>query len=225
MNPRHAAALLVLPLLLSACVDEMILPADLSEHDYRISHPVTVEERAEVAIFDRPAEGVALSAYDRGRLTRLAAESVRRGSGPAQVVAVAGSEGFARSLAAIIKDGGVAEVEVRVVAGEGAPEDGTAVVRVPVWTAVAPECGSFDRGLNPNSSNAPNSNWGCSLQRNRALMVQNPADLIRAREASGRDGNRASQVLDKYGRGEATGSAAEAIKQGSTSPVGSAGGK
>lgn len=49
-----------------------------------------------------------------------------------------------------------------------------------------------------------------AVERNRAMMVQNPADLYRAREATGRDGNRAVDVLAKYGRGEPTASSSEA---------------
>lgn len=64
-----------------------------------------------------------------------------------------------------------------------------------------------------------------AVERNRALMVQNPADLLRARPSSGRDGNRAADVLGKYGRGEATGSAPEALSAGSVSSVGHGGSK
>lgn len=64
-----------------------------------------------------------------------------------------------------------------------------------------------------------------AVERNRAMMVQNPADLVRAREASGRDANRSIDVLGKYGRGEATGSAPEAMANGSVSSVGQSGRK
>lgn len=223
MNRRHASAALVL-LLLTACA------ADMSEHDPRISHPLTAEQRTAVAMFDRPAEGGALSGFDRDRLVRLAGESLRRGTGPVQITVGAkpGEEAveqeFAQTLASVLKNGGAADVQVKVVGGgDAGPGVDVAEVRVPIWVAVVPECGSFDRGVNPDQTNAPNSNWGCSLQRNKGLMVQNPADLIRAREASGRDANRSGDVLGKYGRGEATGSASESIKQGSTSSVGAAG--
>lgn len=64
-----------------------------------------------------------------------------------------------------------------------------------------------------------------AVERNRALMMQNPADLYRAREATGRDGNRSVDVLGKYGRGEATSSATESLSGGSVSSVGQSGGK
>lgn len=209
------------PLLLGACA------ADLTEHDYRLAHPIAVEEKAAVALFVRPPQGAALSDADRDRLGRLAEESLRRGAGPVEVAAgarpgdEAGAGAFAQTLADTLRAWGVAQVNVSVAVGPDAvPPPGTAQVRVPVWQARAPECGTFERGLNPDHSNAPHSNWGCSIQRNKALMVQNPADLVRARESSGRDGFRAATVLEKYGKGEATGAAREVINAGSTSDVG-----
>ena len=214
------ASLSVMVLVLAGCAAEMV------EHDPRISQPLTAEQKSAVAVFDRPTDGAGLSVFDRERLTRLAAESLRRGAGPVVITTGAkpGQEAveqdFAQGLANYLKSDGVAEVQVKLVTGAEVTA-GAAEVRVPIWVAVLPECGTFDRGITPDHSNAPNSNWGCSVQRNRGLMVQNPADLIRAREASGRDANRSGDVLGKYGRGEATGSAAEAINQGSTSSVGS----
>jgi len=64
-----------------------------------------------------------------------------------------------------------------------------------------------------------------AVERNRAMMMQNPADLLRAREASGRDGNRAADVLARYGRGEATGSAPIALPGGPGAAAPSGGGK
>ncbi|CUW38429.1 putative Type IV pili component(Pilus biogenesis CpaD-related,10-203) [Magnetospirillum sp. XM-1] len=222
---RVVLSALVLAPLLGGCA------ADLVEHDYRLAHPITVEEKAAVALFSRPAEGASLSPADRDRLGRLAEESLRRGAGAIEVSvgAKAGEEaaalGFAQTLADTLRAWGVGAVTVAVAGGpDSALQPGQAQVRVPVWEAKAPECGTFERGLNPDYSNAPNSNWGCSLQRNRALMVQNPADLVRARETSGRDGGRAATVLEKYGKGEATGAAKEATSAGSTSSVGSSAG-
>lgn len=218
--------LLALPILLvlAGC------GADLAQHDYRLSHPVAVENRSAVAVFDRPADGQPLGPYDRDRLARLAAEHLRRGSGPVEVAAGAkpgeeeAAKVFVTQLAEALRAAGAQGVEAKVVVGgpeqAGSPKPGEAVVRVPVWTAKVEECGSFERGLNPDYGNAPNSNWGCSIQRNRALMLQNPADLVRARDSTGRDGNRAADVLDKYGKGQATASQAEAGASAGVSTVG-----
>ena len=199
-------------------------PAYLSQQDGHIAHPITAETRNALAVFDGPD----LSEFDRDRLKRLAAQSLRRGAGAVDIVveSKASGEDVAKNLAAqmvaVLKREGVRTVKSSVVITESG--DGSATVKVPVWEAVAPECGAFERGLNPDHDNAPHSNWGCSIQRNTALMVQNPADLVRARESSGRDANRAADVLAKYGRGEATSSALESKTAGSTSDVGSSSG-
>jgi pilus assembly protein CpaD len=192
--------------LLTACA------ADLADQDYRLGHPVAVEQGQLRAVFDRLAPQQKLSAFDSDRLRRLAAESLRRGAGG--VTVTSRDEAFAQSLAEDLRDLGVAAVSV---AGDARDE---ATVLVPVWTTRPPECGSFERGINPDPDNVPHSNWGCSLQRNLAVMVQNPADLARASPASGRDANRATDVLDKYGHGLATGSNPENVTAGSASTVG-----
>jgi pilus assembly protein CpaD len=197
---------LALTALLAACA------ADLVDQDYRLGHPVAVEQRQLRAVFDRSAPHQKLSAFDSDRLRRLAAESLRRGAGG--VTVTSRDEAFAQSLAEDLREFGVANVSV---AQDGLDQ---ATVLVPVWTTGPPECGSFERGINPDPDNVPHSNWGCSLQRNLAVMVQNPADLARASPTSGRDANRATDVLEKYGHGLATGSIPENITAGSASTVG-----
>lgn len=212
------SALAVLALTLASCG-----PAQLVEQDYHISHPLTAQKEEAVAVLDGPF----ISEFDSDRLRRMAAESLRRGAGP-MVVTVqtrAGGENeatlFADQIATALRQQGVHNVVVTMrIEADRSLE---AIVRAPIWVAVASECGTFTRGLNPDHDNAPNSNWGCSVQRNTALMLQNPADLIRARESSGRDANRSVDVLGKYGRGEATSSEAEDMTAGSTSTVGSSG--
>lgn len=225
ISVRAVLSAVVLAPLLAGCA------ADLVDHDYRLAHPIAVEEKAAVALFARPAEGAPLSSADRDRLGRLAEESLRRGAGAVEITVgarpgeEAGAQAFAQTLADTLRAWGIGAVTVAVAGGaDGVPQPGLAQVRVPVWEARAPECGTFERGLNPDYANAPNSNWGCSIQRNKALMVQNPADLVRARETTGRDGGRASTVLEKYGKGEATGAARENTSAGSTSSVGSSSG-
>ncbi|OAN50423.1 Type IV pili component [Paramagnetospirillum marisnigri] len=213
---RAASVALISLLALAACG-----PGEMAEHDQRQSFPITAEVKQAVAVFDRAEGNGPVSVFDRERLRRLAGESLKRGAGPVVIALApkpdeASARAFAQSLADELKAAGVAEVQVKL-AEDG---DGAASVRVPVWVAVVPECGTFDRGLTPDFSNAPHSNWGCAVERNRGLMVQNPADLVRAREATGRDANRAGDVLGKYGRGEATGSAVEEQSAGTTSKVG-----
>jgi len=216
--------ILIPTLVLMAIVLASCGPAELSKQDGHISHPISAEKQMAVAVFDGPV----LTDFDLSRLKRLAAESLRRSAGTIEVVIrsnaqeESSAQAFASQVVTVLKREGVGLVDAKVQISESG--DGSATVRVPVWTAVVPECGTFDRGLNPDHDNAPHSNWGCSIQRNTALMLQNPADLIRARESTGRDANRSSDVLAKYGRGEATASKPESKTAGSTSDVGGSGG-
>lgn len=222
MKALHLLCVPMVALGLAACERD---PAILAEQDYRIEHPLTAEKQTAVAVFDGPI----LTEFDHDRLKRLAAESIRRGAGTVQVVVQIAAGGEAEAAAAgdqvaeLLRHEGVKAIDVGLrvetanAAGGGAPME--IRVQAPVWVAVVPGCGTFERGMNPDYTNAPNSNWGCSIQRNTALMLQNPADLIRARESTGRDANRAADVLGKYGRGEATSSAPEAQTTGTTSTV------
>ena len=203
-------------LLLASCE-----PAVLQDQDFRISHPLTAQKQDAVAVFDGPI----LSEFDHDRLRRMAAESLRRGAGTLEITVQAPPGGepdakqFADSLTRELRFQGIHEITLSLRTERDASLE--AIVHAPVWVAVVPGCGTFERGMNPDHANAPNSNWGCSVQRNTALMLQNPADLVRARDSSGRDANRAADVLLKYGKGQATSSDAEKQTSGSTSTVGS----
>jgi len=215
MNATPALSVLLVALALASCQ-----PAVMAEHDAQISHPLTAKTQMAVAVFDGPV----LSDFDLDRLKRMAAESLRRGAGTVRITATTKSDeedaaiAFSDRVAALFHQEGVRAIEAKLrVAADAALQ---IVVEVPVWVAVVPDCGTFERGLNPDHANAPNSNWGCSIQRNTALMLQNPADLIRARDSSGRDANRAADVLGKYQRGAPTSSSPEQQSAGSASPVG-----
>ncbi len=216
------AVLAALPL--AACQ-----PTSLADENPDIGHPVGVEQRTLSASFALPADARP-DAADLLRVRSLALEAQRRGAGPVSLLAYspsgqdAGAHAYAERLAEALRRQGAGDVAVRDVASARMTAAGAVEMRVPVWSALAPTCGHYSRGMTPDFDNAPNSDWGCSIQRDRALMVQDPADLVRARTASGRDANRADDVLDKYGRGLATGSAPEKLSPGTTSSVGSGGG-
>ncbi|TAN54895.1 MAG: Type IV pili component [Magnetospirillum sp.] len=188
-------------LALAACSE----PMDMAIHDHHQRYPFQVESRSAVATLAAAGER-GFSRDDLAVLADLAREHVKRGAG---AIAVTGAE--AERAAAELVRLGIDAASLSVKAAEGATE-----VRVPVWVAIVPECGNFAKPLNPDWENAPNSNYGCSIQRNIGLMVSNPADLVRAREPSGRDGQRAADILDKYSRGQATGSVREGASTLST---------
>lgn len=184
------AALILLPL--AACA-----PVDLADHDPHQRYAVQVESRDAVARLTQP-----LSATDRAALADLAGEFRRRSAGPVTLLAPSPAE--AEKVAEILTGAGIPRASLRFATGAGLE------VRVPVWTAQVPECGQWPDRINPDWRNETTSHYGCAVTRNMGLMLSNPADLVRARELSGRDGERAVDVLTKYGQGKATGAAPEA---------------
>ncbi|MDA8233122.1 MAG: CpaD family pilus assembly lipoprotein [Magnetospirillum sp.] len=206
--------------------------ADLAEQDYRQHYPVGVANHTAVAVVTQPEAGRPFSAQDAMALEQIGKDHLRRGSGPVTVTvapssggadAKAAAQAFGERVAAAIR---VPPADVKVVVAAGtAQRPDTALVEAPVWVAEIPECGNFDTQPTPDWQNGSSPNFGCATQRNIGLMVQDPADLVRMRESSGREGSRSADVLDKYGRGVATGSAKEAGGSSNISNVGSGSGQ
>lgn len=180
---------------LSACA------ADMAEYDPHQRFQVKVESATATA-----SVAVPLNATDAQVVRDLAAEHLRRGAG-AVTVAGAGAE----AVAAALGEAGVPATRLNVTAGEGAT-----TIRVPVWVAKVPECGQWQADPTADHANQNTDNFGCAVTRNIGLMVSDPADLVRSRQPSGRDGNRAVDVLTKYGEGKNTGSQSETPETGAT---------
>lgn len=191
-------------LLLSGCA-----PQDMSTYDAHQRFRNKVESRELVASFKLGP----LTPSDHAVLRDLAREHGRRGAAP---VAISGPVDKAAEIADILKNHGIAADRMAISPGG----DGAVSVAVPVWIAVVPECGRWEESINPDGANQNTWNFGCSVTRNIGLMVSDPADLVRARDTSGRDGNRAVDVIGKYGQGKATSSAAETGATSTLSTVG-----
>ena len=219
MDPRQLSLLLALAL--AGCGS-----VDMANYDYRQRYPVGVSRHEAVAEIAAPAPGEPLPAADLGRLDQLGREHIRRGAGPVAVTVGAGpgqaaqaaAAAFGRQVAAALS---LPEGEVAVaLAAPGGPPPGTARVSVPVWVSDPPDCGPRTRPVTPDYANGDLPPFGCAIQRNLGLMIQDPADLDRMRDATGRDGSRSADVLDKYRRGVPTSSAKEEASGSTASDIG-----
>lgn len=72
------------------------------------------------------------------------------------------------------------------------------------YVAEAPECGSWPANLAREPQNLPYENLGCATQRNLAVMVANPGDLLGPRGETARASERRDVVWEKYVRGQST---------------------
>jgi pilus assembly protein CpaD len=73
--------------------------------------------------------------------------------------------------------------------------------------AVLPRCGDWAEDVGPNPERLPYANFGCATQRNLALMVANPRDILQPQEEAPRSSERRSVSWNGYTSANAAGAA------------------
>ena len=215
---RVAGALVGLAVALGACThtDEAVT-ASIPD-DYRLRHPIAIQEANEqVVIFIGHARG-GLSASQRADVMGLAQTWLHEATG-AIVADVPVDTPNARAAADSLR-----EVQA-LIAAAGVPPRGLVVHRYhpedprqlpairlsyPRISAVAGPCGIWPEDLGPsikNKSYFENKsyyNFGCAYQRNMAAMIDNPSDLVQPRPETPAYTIRRSEAFEKYRRGTTT---------------------
>jgi pilus assembly protein CpaD len=186
--------------------------------DYRLRHPIAVEEtNHSIVIFVGHARG-GLSASQRADVMGLARTWVREGTG-AIVANVPVDTANARAAASAFH-----EIQAVLAAG-GVPAHGitlhhyhpddpqtlpTIRLSYPKISAVAGPCGLWPADIGPSvldpgyNQNKQYYNFGCANQRNLAAMIDNPADLEQPRSETPAYTARRSEAFEKYRKGEPT---------------------
>jgi pilus assembly protein CpaD len=72
------------------------------------------------------------------------------------------------------------------------------------YVAEAPECGLWPTNLGDDARNLPYPNLGCATQRNFAMQVANPADLLGPRTMTPAVAERRDTHWDKFKKGDTT---------------------
>ncbi len=123
------------------------------------------------------------------------------GAGDARVL------GRAKQIGDLIKRRGVAPSRMMLrVAGEDTSANGPIVISYDTLEVTVPDCGIWDKESSHDETNTSSLNFGCSLQRNFGLMLDDPRDLLEPRRTTAtHDATRSSVVLEKYRAGEVTG--------------------
>jgi pilus assembly protein CpaD len=215
---RIAGALVGVAVALGACThtDEAVT-ASIPD-DYRLRHPIAIQEANEqVVIFIGHARG-GLSASQRADVMGLAQTWLHEATG-AIVADVPVDTPNARAAADSLR-----EVQA-LIAAAGVPARGLVVHRYhpedprqlpairlsyPRISAVAGPCGIWPEDLGPsikNKSYFENKsyyNFGCAYQRNMAAMIDNPSDLVQPRPETPAYTIRRSEAFEKYRRGTTT---------------------
>jgi len=105
----------------------------------------------------------------------------------------------------IARDFGIDESRISISPySSGRSRDGTIRVSYSRYVAEAPECGDWSTNLGDDTRNLPYPNLGCATQRNFAMQVANPADLLGPRTMTPASSERRDTHWDKFKEGEST---------------------
>jgi pilus assembly protein CpaD len=216
---RMAAVLVGLAVMLGACrhTEDELVTASYPD-DYRLRHPIAIQEAdRSIVVFVGQARG-GLSASQRADVMGLAQIWLREGTGAISVDvpvdtrnARAAAETF-REIQALLAAAGVPPRGI--VVRHYHPEDPRQLPAIrlnyPKISAIAGPCGVWPEDLGPsikNKSYFENKsyyNFGCAYQRNMAAMVDNPADLEQPRPESPAYTARRTAAFEKYRKGTTT---------------------
>ena len=186
--------------------------------DYRLRHPIAVEEAdRSVVIFVGHARG-GLTAPQRADVMGLAQIWLREGTGaivadvPVDTPNARAAADSFREIRSVLSAGGVPARGIAL--RHYHPDDPRTLATIrlsyPRIAAVAGPCGLWPEDLGPNvfnsgyNENKPYHNFGCANQRNLAAMIDNPSDLVQPRPETPAYTIRRSEAFEKYRKGENT---------------------
>ena len=126
--------------------------------------------------------------------------------------------GRAKQISDHIKRRGVPASRMMLrVDNEDTSANGPLVISFDTLVVSVPECGFWDKESSHDETNTNEPNFGCSLQRNIGLMIDNPRDLIEPRKTTAtHDATRSSVVLKAYRAGDVTGATRAGVESSST---------
>ena len=218
-SPRLFGALAGLSVVLGACsqTPNTIITGGIPD-DYRLRHPIAITEATQsLVVFVGQARGN-LTATQRDDVMGLARNWVREGTG-AIIVNVPVDTPNARVAAAVshevhsvLRAGGVPARAITTYHYH--PEDPQTLAPIKLnytrMAATAGPCGTWPDDVGPNIANPDYNenkqyyNFGCSTQRNLAVMVANPSDLVQPRAETPAYTMRRTEGFEHYRKGEPT---------------------
>ena len=212
---RTAGALIGLAVVLGACTHtDEVLTASIPD-DYRLRHPIAIQESdRSLVVFVGHGRG-GLSASQRADVIGLAQTWLREGTGAISTDlpvntpnARAAADSF-REIQALLVSAGVPArgITVRHYRPEDPRQMATIRLNYPRISAVAGPCGLWPDDLGPSIKNkgyfqnTSYYNFGCAYQRNMAAMVDTPSDLVQPRAETPSYTTRRNAAFEKYRKG------------------------
>jgi pilus assembly protein CpaD len=212
---RTAGALFGLAIVLGACTHtEDAVTASIPD-DYRLRHPIAIQEADQSVVIFVGRERGGLSASQRADVMGLAQTWLREGTGainadvPVDTPNARAAADSMREIQAMLAAAGVPPrgVVVRRYHPENPRVLAAIRLNYPKISATAGPCGLWLEDLGSsikNKSYFENKsyyNFGCSYQRNMAAMADNPSDLVQPRPETPAYTERRTAGFEKYRKG------------------------
>jgi pilus assembly protein CpaD len=217
---RTAGALIGLAVALSGCMhaaEEVATTASIPE-DYRLRHPIAIEEATKsIVVFVGHGRG-GLSAEQRADVIGLAQTWLHEATGAIDADVPVGTPNARmaadsmREIHALLAAAGVPPrgIVVRQYHPENPHHMAAIRLSYPKISAEAGPCGLWPEDIGPSVKNKgylenkQYYNFGCAYQRNMAAMIDNPSDLVQARAETPSYTMRRSEAFEKYRKGVST---------------------
>ena len=215
---RLAGAFVGLAVVLGACTHtDEVLTASVP-NDYRLRHPIAIQEADQSVVILVARGRGGLSASQRADVIGLAQTWLREGTGainadvPVDTPNARTAADSMREIQALLAAAGVPTrgLVVRHYHPENPRVMAAIRLNYPKISAIAGPCGLWPEDLGPsikNKSYFENKsyyNFGCAYQRNMAAMVDNPSDLIQPRPETPPYTARRTTGFEKYRKGNTT---------------------
>jgi pilus assembly protein CpaD len=181
-------------------------------------HPILVSQEPTTHLIRMGRGSNGLSSSQRAQLLDFIAHFRATDAGNSRLIVAVPSGGANEvstmyavgEIRSMLNDQGFGQASISVEAynaeGTGDPPIRVSYMR---YVAEPPQCGDWSTNLAYEPMNLPYPNLGCSQQRNLAVQIANPADLLGPRTETARASDRRDAVWNKYVKGLPTGSAAE----------------
>ncbi|MBL4908294.1 MAG: hypothetical protein JKX94_12635 [Sneathiella sp.] len=101
-------------------------------------------------------------------------------------------------VVSLLENLGIEPTQIRLTPFEANEIPSTVTIRVDQFLLNLAECTDWSNGNLINSSNRNSSNLGCSVDRNLALTLVNPRDLVRGRSLDMASGQTAVNAVRRY---------------------------
>jgi pilus assembly protein CpaD len=211
----RAAAAAACALLVCGCqTDQQVTGAPLAPADYRLRHPITMQESSRTLELFIGSNRGELNPTQRAQVLSFGLGWKRGATGGMVVERPVGSSNeraaadAMREIVSILAASGLAPQSI-VVETYQAVGLSPATVRIsyPRIQAQVGPCGMWPQDIGPSFNrdyfeNQPPWNYGCATQRNLAAEIANPSDLVQPRAETPAYTMRRTTVLQKYTSGQ-----------------------